>query len=205
MDILELLSNPDSYFGRHEVGVKFPIAVLGGMAICSLVVAILRTTAIAQSMEGVGAQATIAVVGLASVVAATFTPFVTCLVYAVVIFGLARFLGGAGSFRRTFWSVGHGYLPALLGSILVAGATAVAVFDVAPPTTAEQISVFTSRVNAHPAYQFAHSVNVATLVWSGYLWLFATKYVHDLDELDSLVAVGVPTILTLALTVFDVL
>lgn len=199
--MVELLVDPDGYFDRDEFGFTVPALVLGGMAVCSLLVAGLRTTAVAQSIDGPGAQTALAIVGLTSMVAGLFTPLVTCLLYAVVIYALARFFGGSGSFRRTFWTVGYGFAPSLLGSVVLVGATAMAVPAVAPPESAEGITAFLARVDAHPTYDLARTINQASIVWCGFLWVFATKHVHDLDELDGVIAVGVPVVVTLALTV----
>lgn len=203
MKAFTLLFNPDAFFDRAEYGFTYPTLILAGLAVCSLAIGGLRTMAIARALEGPRAETILAIRGIAVVVASVFTPLVLCLVYATAIYALARFYGGTGSFRTTFWSVAFGYLPGLVGSLLLVGATAIAVPDVPPPESVDALSAYGPRVSAHPVYETAQTLDLASIVWSGYLWVFATKHVHDLDELDALVSVGAPVLVTLLLIVLD--
>lgn len=200
-----LLFNPDGYFDGQEFGFGIPAALLGGIAVCSALAGGIRLLATAEALDGPGSQTALLLVGLPSMVAGAFTPFVVCLVYAVTIYALARYFGGTGSFRRTVWSVGYGFLPGLLGSVVLVGATALAVSAVPPPETVDGITPFMRRVNAHTAYRFGATLNLVTIVWSGFIWTFATKHVHDVDEADAAVVVGVPVVLSLAVALLGVL
>lgn len=204
MFVIELLFDPDGYFDREEYGITFPALVLGGIVIASLVRAAVQFTTIGQSIEQQGARTGLAIQGLSSMVASVFTPLVICLVYAVVIYALARFVGGTGTFRRTFWSVAHGFLPWLLGSIVFAAATAMAVSGVAPPESVDGIGPFLARFRGTVVYQIGKAFNLAALLWCGFLWVFATKHVHEVDELDGVVAAGLPVVLTVALAFLGV-
>lgn len=200
----ELLFDPDSFFGETDVGIGFPAAVLVGMGVCSLLAAGLRLWVVIQSVDGPGTQTALALVGLVSLVVSVFVPFVTCLAYGAAIYALARFYGGSGSFRTTFWAVGYGFLPGLLGSVVVVAATALAVSAVPPPASPDQIGAFMSRVDAHTASHLGEAVNLATLAWSGFLWAFAMKHVHEVDELDGVVAVGAPLVVALTLRILGI-
>lgn len=200
----ELLFDPDSFFGETDVGIGFPAAVLAGMGVCSLLAAGLRLWVVSQFVAGPGTRTAVALVGLVSVVVSVFVPFVTCLAYATALYALARFYGGAGSFRTTFWAVGYGFLPGLIGSVVVVAATALAVSAVQPPTSPDQIGAFLSRVDAHTASNLGEAVNLATLAWSGFLWVFAMKHVHEVDELDGVVAVGALLVLVFALRILGI-
>lgn len=204
MSIAQVFVNPDSYFHENggELGYTVPLVVVGGTAACSMVAAGVQISVLTGSVTGTGSNTVLAIVGIASIIASIFTPFLSWLLFTAVIYSLARLRGGVGTFRRTFRAIGYGYLPSLLGSVLVVLTTTVVVTSTVPPSSPEGIQPFLARVKTHPIYRSGQIANLAGFIWSGFLWVFGTKHTHDIDDGDAVIAVAIPVLAGVAVSFF---
>jgi hypothetical protein len=130
-----------------------------------------------------------------------FTPFISSLIYTVLLFVVARLLGGESGFRSTTRIVAVGFLPIALGSAATLVATGVSINAVSVASI-ENVRQFVVSLNAHFANRFARGLNNLFLVWSGLVWVFGAREAHDLELWEACVASGVPVVVGVGLYFF---
>lgn len=193
MMYIDLLRDPDAFFARQSsgIGIRAPISVLATIALLGVVTAGVQTYSIHQTVPQASGSA-VALAAIAAGLAGLFTPFLTWLLFAVGIFAIVRFLGGTGQFRPTMKAVGLGFVPKVFGSIVGLIATVV-VIQTGVLNEAASVGEFVTQLQAHQARYIARTLNNVFLVWSGFLWVFGVKHVHDVDFRSAALAAGIPT------------
>jgi hypothetical protein len=124
-----------------------------------------------------------------------FGTFLAWMFVAVVLYVLAKIVGGSGGFVETLAVAGWGMAPSVVGSVLAVVAVYFAVrsveFGSDPETVARQVRQLADG-GVGPA---SHLVSVGVAAWQGYVWAYGLSHVHDLSiraaaGVAGLVAVG---------------
>lgn len=112
---------------------------------------------------------------------------------------ISYFFDGSGSVGRTATLVGWGFLPLLIGMGLQFVATAVA-FGNAPSPAAinsnRQALTAVQQLQSDPFVQVAQIARNMTLLWSGYIWVFAVEHARGLSRKNATITLGIVLAIT---------
>jgi len=202
-----VLTDPDGFYAEHEAAgeLKYAAGVVAVVAVLALVESVLvlskLLTAVDPSLRGFFvAGAAIGAVG------AIAGPFIAWLVYAALFHGISALFDGEGEFRDVFVYAGWGFGPRLFAAVISVAVTAflatqVPVPDVAAAESAQAWQQYSRTLQDHPLTLLSDAVNVLALLWSAYIWVPAFQRARDVSRQGALVAVGVPVVLAILLTV----
>jgi hypothetical protein len=202
-DLADLVTDPDRFFRSASVGGSYrgPVAISMGMFLLSVVQTYVLNSHATAELSGNTANV-LQIVGMVSgAVSGLFTPFLSWIMVAVVVYLVSKPLGGQGSFRDTVRCVGWVLFPYLLGAVLVAATVVVTAQSMTPPTTVEAVGPFYQSVMSAPAVRMAQLVQLAFIAWSGFVLVFAVKHARRMPVRHAALAAAPVVALSAATTV----
>ncbi|MFB6177693.1 MAG: YIP1 family protein [Halobaculum sp.] len=200
---MQLLTDPDSFFAERASDPDWllpTLVVLGNAAFGAVGVWYLLDF----SMRGIESGVTTIPLAI-GVGTAVVTPLVLWAVYAGVFHGLSAFFDGDGSFSRTLYLSGWGYLPSLVGSLAVAVAFYYAAQAVPPAASIQELGAVQRQIQNHQYVQWANWLGVALTLWQGVLWTYAVRHARDLSVRQAALVVALPILVSVGLSLNSLL
>ncbi|HSQ94110.1 MAG TPA: YIP1 family protein, partial [Methanoregula sp.] len=141
--------------------------------------------------------------------------FIFWLIVSGVFYLISSLFKGQGSFNRVLEVVGYGYLPQLAGSIITLIAVIIYIPRIAVPTLTKAaledpavIEQATKAFMHDPAMmeltQITTLVSIVFMLWSAHIWIFGIKHARSLSPRDAAVCVGVPVVLYVLYTIYNI-
>lgn len=199
--VLQLLTNPDSFFERRaaEPSLLAPALVVTLVGLLGVVASypVLQATLSALPPEAGTFVTVIQVFGAVFAIVATFVVWVLYAVAFHVVGSVA--FDANGEFRDTFALVGWGFVPAVFGAAIGAVANFLVFSDVRFPQDPQAIQSFVRELQSRPELLVAGLVGIAFLFWSAFLWTFAVSHAESLGLRESALTVAGPVALALLL------
>lgn len=196
---MTLLTDPDAFFADQARETDWLSPVLLLLA-TTIVGALTVWVTIQQFFAGLGgAGAVFALVF--GIGAAALAPVAVWLLISVWLYAVTAVFDGEGSFWETLRLTGWGYLPALLSSVIAFGATYVALGSIAPPASIQQFGAAQARLQSHELVRLSSVAGIVFTLWQGVLWTYATRHARDVTTREAAIAVAVPILVSVGLTV----
>ncbi|MFC7226907.1 YIP1 family protein [Salinirubellus salinus] len=199
--MIALLTNPDAFFeARHEspslLGPALVVTLVGLAGVVGSY-PILQATLTALPAEAGAFVTAIQVFGAVFALVATY---VIWLLYAVAfhVVGSVAF-DASGEFRTTLTLVGWGFVPAVFGAIVGAGANFVVFSGVRFPQDPQAVQSFVQQLQSRPEFLVSGLVGIVFLLWSAFLWTFAVRHAESLGLREAGLTVAGPVALALVL------
>lgn len=204
----DLLINPSRFFQQalgEKEELKTPAMVVLAGAVVAAVSGYYMGSASAgmldSAMQGMGT-----VILIAAVIAAFIMTFVVWVIWAGVFYLVSKIFKGTGSFNRCLEVVGYGYLPQVIGSVLIVIAAMEYLPKVVVPaltssalTDPQQIQAATTALTSDPAMveftQVSAVISIVFLLWSANAWIFGIKQARNISIRDAAITVGIPVML----------
>lgn len=198
----ELLTNPRAFYSRFQTtDVRSPAFVVLATAVASSGSVLIVFLGLLDSLSG--STARFLLVGFGIGVLTSFLSIVaTWPLLSAVIHGLARSLGGTGTFRSLTLAIGWGFVPQLFTGLIGTLAMVVVMTRFQSPQSPERVQQFVISLQSHPFIQLSRAATIIGTGWSGVLWYFAVSHVHELDRRRTSLAVGIPVGLLLVWLIF---
>lgn len=200
---MRLITNPNEFFARlkeQEISLKVPVLIVVALAIITSVKQFLIISKMAQSLPP--EMSKFFMIGAYTGVIGSFIGmFAIWLIFAAIMHALSSFLGGDGSFRRTFEFTGYGYLPSLIGSLITVSLSSYYVLHASVPNVdlsnvnPEAMRSVMLSIMPHELIYTNLMINLAVTLWSLTIWIFAVKYARNLTTKNAFVTALIPTLL----------
>jgi len=203
MAITDLVTDPMTFFredGRRNRLVG-PLALMAALVTVSLVTSGMFIVWLTAKLPSDVSSNLLLIRVLSAGISGLFVPVVLWVGYAAAFHAISAFYGGTGSFRTTLKYVGWGFLPKVVGSLVVLAGMYLAVSSTAAPESAEAVARASRAVTNDPYLTMSRLVSPVFTVWCGVIWLFGVAEARDIDVRGAAVSVGVPVALSIALTV----
>lgn len=193
-----LLTDPDRFFRerRQTPTLRQPGAVVSLVGVANLVgIAALWHA----SIQGAPAEARgyVALGYVVTAVSGIVGAFAVWLIYAALIHLASASFGGEGSFGRTLWAVGWGFLPGVFASLLYSASVAQAALSLPPPDPGT-LDAFGHAVRKTPIVSLMGNLGLVVTIWQWLLWSFGVKHARGL----SLRRAGLVATLPVAVSIF---
>jgi hypothetical protein len=182
------LTDPDEFFAQRADDPDWLVPFL--LVVSAGVLPAIGTWYSARQLSppGSGSFATItAVVGGGGALVGVMVVWV---VGAAVFHGVSALFDGEGSFWRTLWLSGWGYVPALLSGGATMAAFVLAVDAVPAAETAQEFVQINRRLQQHQYVQWATYFGTVMSLWQGVIWTFAVRHARDIEVTQAAVAVA---------------
>ncbi len=213
---MELISDPNRFFEKlaeKEVKLLKPVlAVILPMSILGGIYQYVISMKLAEAFVG-DVAFVFKLVAYLGVVFALITSFVSWLILTLIMFALSALFGGEGSFRKTLESVGYGFFPFLISSLIKTPLTVKYALEAELP----KISMNTIKENPEAVDLVVKSllpseviyssavINVAATVWAVVMWSFALKHSRNLEFRKAFVSASLPAVLYTAYQLWTLL
>lgn len=204
----EIITDPDGFLREQsaDVSLRWPVLIVSVAAIANSIAA----GALLYGFYRIAPEGTGTIFLFSSFVGfltAFLSVFASWFIAAAVMHGIATMTGGRGSFRETALLSGWGFLPYALTGAFQGVVVSFAMNDVlaGADLRATEPASLLAALGAHPMLAVAPIVTISGLLWSGLLWTFAIRHVHDLPVDRSVAIAAVPTLAAIALTVYGAL
>ena len=217
--VTDLVTDPDSFFRRRtdNPGLLPAFGIVLLAAILAAVVPYLQPNVIGQTFQGIAqqqgqqinqsaAQAVSTAIGTLAIIIPFIGAFVSWLIYTVVFYLIARFaFSGDGTFGGTLAFTGWGFVPTVLGNIIGVIATYYVFAGVTLPENSEAALETYTQLQSDPALFIAGLIGLILLLWSGVIWMYAMRHLHDLSLRNAAITVWIPVVIDFLLGVNGVL
>ncbi|MFZ1126661.1 YIP1 family protein [Methanoregula sp.] len=205
--LFDLLIKPDAFFQKRmaekENLVKPALIILAG-AILGAVAGYLTSSLTSKMMGWAGLGTGFAVAF--SVIGAFIGIFVTWAIVTGIFYVISLVFNGNGSFFRCLGVIGYGFLPRVIGSLIIFVVTIVyipliSVPQIAPESLKNPQAILgaTKTLMSDPTMiQFSRitmAVSIIFLLWSAYCWIYGMKHARQLTLRNAAICVAVPVIL----------
>jgi hypothetical protein len=213
----DVLTRPDAFFSTlmtEQESLKIPALIMlaGGIvaAITGYLMGGLSAKMMADVMPGMDT-----IIIISAMAGALIMLFIFWLIVSGVFYIISSLFKGQGSFNRVLEVVGYGYLPQLAGSIIALVAVIIYIPRIAVPTLTraalEDPAVIEQATKAFmhdPAMmeltQITTLVSIVFMLWSAHIWIFGIKHARGLSPRDAAVCVGVPVVLYVLYTIYNI-
>jgi hypothetical protein len=214
--LLNVLIRPDSFFAEamseKENLVPPALIVLVGSIIAAAygyLIGGLTAKMMASAMPGLDV-----IVQISAVLGALIGTFIFWIVVAGIIYALSFAFKGEGSFKRVLEFAGYGYIPQIIGSVLILIAAVEYIPKITVPTlsaTALQDPVVMEQAMKalmhNPAMleltQISSLITIVFLLWSANIWIFGAKHARKLSPRDAALCVGIPIVLYVLYMIYN--
>lgn len=217
--VTDLLTDPNSFFRRRTESPgllpAFGIVILA--AILAAVVPYLEPNVIGQTFQGImqqqgqqinqsTAQAVSTVIGTLTIVIPFIGAFISWLIYTIVFYLLARFaFSGEGTFGGTLAFTGWGFVPTVLGNLIGIIATYSVFAGGTLPENSEAALETFRQLQSEPVLVIAGLISLVLLLWSGVIWTYAMRQLHEISLRNAAITVGIPVVIDFLLGLNGVL
>lgn len=182
---MSYLTDPDEFFAQRADDPDWLLPVMLVSA-AGIVPAIGSWYAIQQVAPPGLATAT----ALISSVSVILTVFLVWIVGAAIFHGLSAIFDGEGSFWRTLWLSGWGYVPSVVAGMGTMVAFLLAAPTLSPATTGQEFVEVNSQLQTHQYVQFATYFGLVMSAWQGVIWAFAVRHARGLELREGAIAVA---------------
>jgi len=205
--LFDLLIKPDAFFQKRmaekENLVKPALIILAG-AILGAAAGYLTSSLTSKMMGWAGLGTGFAIAF--SVIGAFIGIFVTWAIVTGIFYVVSLVFNGNGSFFRCLEVIGYGFLPRVIGSLIILVVTVVyipliSVPQIAPESLKNPQAILgaTKTLMSDPTMiQFSRitmTVSIIFLLWSAYCWIYGMKHARQLTLRNAAICVAVPVIL----------
>jgi hypothetical protein len=215
--LLDVLTRPDAFFSTmvtEKESLKIPALIIlaGGIvaAITGYLMGGLSAKMMADVMPGMDT-----IIAISATAGALIMIFIFWLIVSGVFYLISSLFKGQGSFNRVLEVVGYGYLPQLAGSIITLVAVIIYIPRIAVPALTKAaledpavIEQATKAFMHDPAMmeltQITTLVSIVFMLWSAHIWIFGIKHARRLSPRDAAVCVGVPIVLYVLYTIYNI-
>jgi hypothetical protein len=97
---------------------------------------------------------------------------------------------GEGSFWRTLWLSGWGYVPSVVAGMGTMVAFLLAAPTLSPATTGQEFVEVNSQLQSHQYVQLATYFGLVMSAWQGVIWAFAVRHARGLELREGAIAVA---------------
>jgi hypothetical protein len=196
--IRELLFDPDAFMRRRagDPGFAGPAVVVLLAAIAAILSGLLLVWEALKTVEG-GMETVLAAGGAPLIVGGFVGVFAFWVLYAAAFHVISMAFDGDGDFRTTLSLVGWGFLPAIIGGIVTAIGTYLALQNVSAGMDPAAMEPFVQGMRSQPVYLAVSLVGIAMTLWQGYIWTFAVRHARSLDVRSAALTVAGPVALTI--------
>jgi len=198
-----LVTDPDEFFSEAAVrgSILGPVSVVGLAALVNAAASNMLSYWL-YSLAPESARDVFLFASIIGSIGGVLSVFASWFIYAGIMHLLAVYFDGEGSLRETALLSGWGFIPDIVTGAFQVYLLSVVAEDALGGVELRASNAATVRTafESHPALTVAPVVTVVGLLWSGLLWSFAIKHVHDLDFGLALRIAAVPTALGIALT-----
>lgn len=204
-DIGTLLTSPDRFFeGRTEdPSLLEPAFLVFGLVIIN---AISGAVTIYYFMDAIpqDVQLFVLIGGAVGVIFGAVGPVIAWLLYALAFQIITYFFGGEGEFRDTFAVTGWGFAPRIFGAILSLVVT-VYVLQTLQLGNPSDLATFNQQLANQSIHQAVNAAIILFTLWSAYIWVPAVQRVRNVTRGQAIVAVAIPVLLSILMTVAGLL
>ena len=211
--IRDLVTDPDSFFRRRaeSPGLLVPFGIVLIAALLAAVIPYLEPNVTGQIFEQAAqqqgqqvnqsaARAFSSAIGTLTIVFSFIGAFLSWILYTIVFYLIARFaFGGDGSLSGTLGFTGWGFIPTVLGNAISVIATYHVFAGVTLPDGPEAAVETLSQLQSDPVLFVASLISLVLLVWSGVIWTYAMRHLHDISLRNAAITVGVPVVIDVLL------
>ena len=211
--IRDFVTNPNSFF-RHRAenpGLLVPFGIVLIAALLAAAIPYLEPDITGQIFEEAAqqqgqqlnqsaAQTVSTAIGTLAIVISFVGAFISWILYTIVFYLIARFaFSGDGSFSGTLAFTGWGFVPTILGNVISVIATYYVFAGVTLPEDSEAAVEMVSQLQSDPALFVAGLISLVFLFWSGAIWTYAMRHLHDISLRNAAITVGIPVIIDVLL------
>ena len=210
MNVIQLLTNPDEFFNElseKKVSFKMPILIITVMTIISSIYSYYSINVISQIYPSEMASMKIIML-IGAMAGAVIGPYISWLMISIIIYLITIVFKGEGSLKRTVEFIGYGFLPNIIGTIII---TIVGIYFLSnihvEPLTMSQMTnpeIMKSTMNNIIPKTFiiiSLLVNMGISIWNLIIWTFGIKYARNLPLNKAAISVAIPTILFMLITI----
>lgn len=211
--IRDIVTNPDSFFRRRakNPGLLVPFGIVLIAALLAAATSYLEPNVTGQIFEQATqqqgqqinqstVQALSSAIRTLGIVFSFIGAFISWLIYTLVFYLIARFaFSGDGSLSDTFAFTGWGFVPTILGNAISVIATYYVFAGVTLPRGPEAAAETVSQLQSDPALFVAGLISLVLLLWSGMIWTYAMRHLHDISLRNAAITVGIPVIIDVLL------
>jgi hypothetical protein len=187
--VKDLLFSPDTFFAQvttEKEDLNPPIAIIGiAGALNCISMAILLLTA---------GDYLILLLPMA-VIWSLAQPFLTWVIFSLVLHVLSNRYSGTGTFRLTLQNVGYGMLPWAVSHIFSPLTT---LFIIGNPKTA--INTIQSLSSPNGTLVIFSALAAALMLWTGYLWVYGIMHARQIPKCKAVIAVVILLVLYILVT-----
>lgn len=209
---MQLITSPNEFFARlsnREISIRKPVIIVSALAIVTSMQQFLITSKLAQALPE--EMSKFFMIGAyVGVIGSFIGMFAIWLILAAIMHALSSFLGGNGSFRRTFEFTGYGYLPSLIGSIITISLSSYYVLNARIPhidlsnLNPEAMRSVMLSIMPHELLYTNLIINLAIILWSLTIWIFAVKYARNLTTKNAVITALIPALLFALYQIYSV-
>jgi hypothetical protein len=212
-DLIDILIKPDSFFekrSKSEENLKIPflfVAITGVIgAIYGYEVGSLTGRMFAGAGAGMGQ-----LISISSLVGAFIGVLLFWLIGSAVFYLVSMAFKGNGTFNRTLESIGYGFIPQIIGSLITLMAALYYLPMVNVPviksiTDPTLIQTAITHLMNDPAMleltRISAVIGVIFILWSASIWVHGIKHARNLSLRDAAITILIPVLIYIIYTLF---
>lgn len=202
---MDLLFDPDRFFERRTESprIRYPVLVVFLTALLYTAREFIVLSRV--SVVPVAEDAFTVVMVLFGLVASVLSATLLWVVNAGSVYLVGKWLGGSGNFRTLFILMGWGYLPMVVFGAFSLAATWTAVQGAAFPQDPQAVQASFEQVTNGTAFRAIPMVAVSAIAWRAFMWTFVVKNELDMTMQNAFFAVLLPTAVTTAWQLYNLL
>lgn len=199
---MSYLTDPDEFFAQRADDPDWlvPTLLVVSAGILPAVGSWYSVQQLTPSDAGAFASATAAIGAAGALVGVTLV----WVVGAAVFHGVSAVFDGEGSFWRTLWLTGWGYVPAVLSGGATMMAFVLAADAVPAAETAQQFVEVNQQLQQHQYVQWATYFGIVMSLWQGVIWTFGVRHARGLELTQAAIAVSPVVLFNVGGTLFGV-
>lgn len=182
------LTDPDEFFAQRADDPDWVVPLL--LVVSAGVLPAIGTWYSARQLSPPGSGAFATITGVVGGASALVGLVVVWVLGAAVFHGVSALFDGEGSFWRTLWLSGWGYVPALLSGGVTMVAFVLAADTVPAAETAQEFVQINRQLQQHQYLQWATYFGTVMSLWQGVVWTFAVRHARGVEVTQAAVAVA---------------
>ncbi|MBW9220203.1 YIP1 family protein [Methanothermococcus sp. SCGC AD-155-N22] len=214
MNIKDLILNPDKFFrdlSSKEPSLIIPFLIVLAVSVLDAIYMYFRTLVMINLFPP-DIQSKISIILAISLLFSLLSRFVVWLLIASLMHLISAAFDGEGSFKRTLEFTGYGFLPNLIGLLIIIPISYYFLSNVQIPTlTMEQLQdptvvkkIISSIIPKTMLYT-TFLIDIAVILWNFGLWTYGIRYARNLDLNRAFIVALVPTILLFVYQLFGII
>jgi hypothetical protein len=212
-DLIDILIKPDSFFEKRstsEENLKIPFLLVAVAGVIGAIYGFEVGSLTGRMFAGAGAGMS-QLISISSLVGAFIGVLLFWLIGSAVFYLISMAFKGNGTFNRTLESVGYGFIPQIIGSLI----TLVAALYYLPMVKVPVIKSLTdptliqgaiTHLMNDPAMleltRISAVIGVIFILWSASIWIHGIKHARNLSFRDAAITVLIPVLIYIIYTLF---